>query len=155
MTQFVDKTYIIFNNPFLLAPVLISFFKNCSSVENNLLLSYLVFPMTLSKEGQKVLLRLTKKSTLLNLMKDNKILLFRVNASLDDYRQLTNNCIQYCIDNHYLVLHDNKVTISEDIDTKFTSSSLTEAIKAASKLGSLLSQYEVATIYKFLGVRKL
>lgn len=155
MTRFIDCTHQVFNNPFLLYPILVSFYKNLLNVNSNLLLAYVVFPLVLSKDGQNILKNLKSTSSILKLQAENKVLIFRLNARIDEYKMLTNNCIQYCLDNEYLLLDGVNVKVGRPISLDLKKYELCLSVRCAERLGRVLSNYDVVDVFKFLGIKKL
>ncbi|ANU65329.1 hypothetical protein A4V04_02010 [Burkholderiales bacterium YL45] len=155
MHEYIKNSYFVFNNPFLLTPVLVSFFQNYTGREDNFLLSYLVLPLSLPKEGKAVLGHINSRSTLNKLQENNNVLIFRLNSRLTEYRELTNHCIQYSLDNDFLVLNGLSLTVGKNVPPPSRNSSIKDSAKVSANLGKLLSKYRVVDIFRFLGVKGL
>jgi len=65
MNNQIQNIYNLYNNPFILTPLLIEFYKNYDSRPNSLLLADLIFPFVLYAESRDSLQTKTTKRTLI------------------------------------------------------------------------------------------
>ena len=73
---------------------------------------------------------------------------------MQEYKEITNQCILYAIENKWLKLNDDlSVIILEE--QKNNISSLDDAFKASSKLCNIFQDLDVVSIYRQLGVKEL
>lgn len=153
MNNLIEHTYTLYNNPFVLMPLILSFYKNYNGCDNDILLAYLVFPLVLHNESQKSIIS-SKSTSRLSKLTKNKETISGLHERINEYKQLTNICIQYAIDNHLLAINENlSVSVIGKIGTVDTG--LSNAIKASSKLKNIFGKLDVISIYKLLGIKEL
>ncbi len=152
MSKLVQHTYKLYNNPFVLTQVLLSFYKNCKVSPNNFLLAYLVLPLTLYPPSQAVLQRVQSRSRISKIT-ENKEAIMGLPDRIAEYKQITNLCIQHSIDNKLIRISDMQIEVNENV--AYSSPNLQAAIKAANNLSKIFNSYDVVSIYKLLGIKKL
>ena len=155
MTKFFDYSYRIFNNPFKLSPILISFYKDCSNVEKNFLLSYLVYPLCLQEEGQRILIQSKRTSGIERFSANNNILKISLLPKIKEYQKITNLSIQYCLDNKFLELRNMNLYPTEFTPPSIEILELQKPVLAARKLAVILNKYEIVHIFRMLGCSSL
>lgn len=156
MSKYVNSVYKLNNNIFVLAPLFVSFYKNLKPNPKNLLLSYLVLPLVLYKTSQEKIKNSNKTSSVFTFLdsKDKRANVYGLPKRVQDYREITNQCILYAIENKWLKLNDDlSVIILEE--QKNNISSLDDAFKASSKLCNIFQDLDVVSIYRQLGVKEL
>ena len=63
---------VIKYNIFSLAPIIMSFYKECYTKQDNILLSYIIIPLVFSRKWNDTLLNTQKRSNLIHWIKENK-----------------------------------------------------------------------------------
>ena len=154
MNNLIEHTYTLYNNPFVLTPLILSFYKSYNGCDNDILLAYLVFPLVLHDESQKSIIS-SKITSRLSKLTKNKEAISGLHERINEHKQLTNLCIQYAIDNHLLTINEN-MSLSVVVDKiGEVDRGLSNAIKASSKLKNIFGKLDVVSIYKFLGIKEL
>ena len=150
----VDNVYTLENTPFLLTPILVEFYRNYKSSEkNSLLLSYLIFPIVLYKESNKGLANSTKTRTIRSFRKKAERL-YGLSERLEEYRVITNLCMQYAVDKGDLrVNQDLSISIAKDYTDK--ARLLAKETKAAANLAEMLNKVTVLSAFRQLGIKSL
>ncbi len=156
MSKFFDSIYDINNNIFVFSPLIVNFYKNLQPTKKNILLAYLVLPIVLHEDSYKKTKYLKKSSNIFTFLdnKDKKNLIFGLENRIQKYKELTEKCIIYAIEMNWLeIKKDLSVKYLQDVNNKL--SNLENAYKASEKLHIIFKNYDVVTIYKYLGVKKL
>lgn len=153
MSKIVEYTHVIYNNPFVLTQLILSFYKNYKGEHNDILLSYLIFPLTLHAQSCENIKGATSRSRIVKLT-DDKDSIAGLPERVAEYKNLTNMCLQYAIDNKLIEIIDMRVKVKAYSAIR-TSPDLKKSIKAASKLSNIFGTLDVVSIYKLLGIKKL
>ena len=157
MNKFVDSTYQIHNNPFVLAPLFVEFFRHIQPKSKNMLLAYLVLPLVLHEDSKQWLVNAKITSsihTFSNKKRNEKDNLFGLQERVQRYKDLTNQCLQYAIDNR--MININRNLIVEVLTTKNkTVENLNDSLKASSNLHKIFKDLDIVTIYKLVGVMEV
>jgi hypothetical protein len=153
MNNAIDSYSVIHNNPFTLAPLFREFYSSLPPAPKNLLLSYLVLPLVLYPESRKFLTNANKASSIRTMRKEHGRF-YGLPERVQEYRRLTNLCIQYASDLGALELNNDLslVVNGRKLDLALCPDS---SPKAARNLGKLLSPYEPPAVYRLLGVTSL
>lgn len=158
MSKYVDSIHKINNNIFVLTPLFVAFYKNLKPTSKNLLLSYLVLPLVLYKTSQQKIKSSKNTSsvfTFLNSKEKNKREnVYGLPKRVQEYKEITNQCILYAIENEWLKLEDD-LSIVTLVEQKNNMESLDDAFKASSKLCNIFKELDVISIYRQLGVKEL
>ena len=148
------KSYgVIHNNPFIFAPIFVEFYRGCASKEKSLLLSYLALPLVLPRESRNFLSKAKSTSTVATFLRHREYL-EGLEERIFEYRELTNQAIRYAVD-------AGMIAIEEDLSVRVICDecdySLAPAAtpRAARRLGILFEPYDIPTIYRTFGVKKL
>lgn len=153
MSDLVENISKIHNNTFIFAPLIVEFFKNTEPASKNILLAYLVLPLVLHEKSQDFLFKASTRSSI-NTLKRSKETLYGLPERVHRYKEVTNICIQYAIDNYYIKINDD-LSI-EVLDSKIvTVRNLEKALKASSNLHKVFKGFDVVAIYRLLGVKEL
>ncbi|WP_304721997.1 three component ABC system middle component [uncultured Alistipes sp.] len=152
MSKLVCHTYKLYNNPFVLTQVVLSFYKNCKVSPNNFLLAYLVLPLTLYPPSQAILQRVQSRSRISKITR-NKEAIMGLPDRIAEYKQITNLCIQHSINNKLIRISDMQIEVIRNV--AYSSPDLQAAIKAANNLSKIFNSYGVVSIYKLLGIKNL
>lgn len=155
----IKNISIIYNNPFIFSPLFVEFYSNIPQKEKNILLSYLVLPLTLYYPSQLAIKnsQAGSRSTIYSVFSERKTeeRVFGLEERIKSYKSLTNDSLQYAITSGMLVLNDN-LSISVK-NSKLANKKLCQkdALIAAKKLGLLFAQYNIPTCYGILGVKEI
>lgn len=175
MSSIVETLYELKYNPFEYGSYLASFYSHLEQSENNLLLAQLVVPLCSHSFYSLKLNSLKTKSTIFTLFNGetklqtehdkekykgsilnpsqekivHRELLYDLQERIDGFQTLTEQCIQYCLINDWLLVNEKRLSLvkSDTIGSTFPSQ------KSAERLGRLFSGYSVIEIYAFLGVK--
>ena len=152
MSKMIDSLHEICNSPFLLANCFVFAYRNLPIKSNNVLLAYLVLPLILYPRSSNFLQHANIRSSILTL-RNKKEQIAGLSERISYYRNLTNLCLQYLIDNNILFVdNDMSVHINNQIDLP---TARTQEELAASKLYLIFRDIPIQTIYRQLGVRSL
>jgi hypothetical protein len=152
MSSIVDALYELKYNPFEYGPYLASFYTSLNVSENNLLLAQLVIPLCshplFSKKISGAVFGDTKQSSIWSIFED-RTKLYDLQERIDEFQDLTEQCIQYCLVNDWLSVDEHLLSLRKgnEAESVFTQK------KSAEKLGRLFSGHSVVEIYAFLGVK--
>lgn len=152
MTSIIDTLYQLKYNPFKYGEHIASFYSSIKSTENNLLLSPIIIPICshpiFGKNLSNAVFGEARKSSIWTIF-DDRIKLYDLQERIDEFRSLTEQCIQYCLVNDWLAVENEKLALH------FTENNENPLIlqKNAVNLGKLLSGHSVVEIYAFLGVK--
>lgn len=146
--EYIDSLY---NNPFLFTPVFSDFYASLDWKPNNLLLGYLVLPLVLYPSSQLFLTRANKNSSIRTMLND-KARIYGLSQRVEEFKSVTNESIQYALDCGDLNLGE-EVTL-EPGETSMPPM-LRQLSKPAIKLAMLFNPYDVPTVYRMLGVKKI
>ena len=153
MSEFVDNIIVLKTNVFALTPLLVSFYRNLKSQENNILLSYFVFPIVLDKKCIEKLKNLRVTSSLSKVTKDKEIMA-GFEERFDFYKDITNKCLQYAMECNYIKLSDDmSVSVPAD-NSLFTDAGFSESTKLASNLYKIFKKDVINTYYEF-GIKRI
>ncbi len=152
MRSIVDTLYELKYNPFIYGEYIVSFYSSIHDVDNNLLLAPLVIPLCshhfFGNKLANAVFGKKKKSSIWSIFED-RVELYDLQERINEFKELTETSIQYCLVNDWLSIQDDKLEIlylTDNFETPFTSK------KNAINLGKLLSSNSVEEIYAFLGV---
>ena len=151
MSNLVDNVYKIHNNPFVLTPLIIEFFKHSKQEPKDILLAYLVLPLVLYEKSQHSLVfaRSTSSTHTFTRKKEN---LFGLPERVERYKGITNQCLQYALDNKIIKINEDLSV--EVIEKNIVSiKSLKRALKASENLHKIFRDLDVVAIYRLLGVK--
>jgi len=158
MSKYVDSIYKINNNIFVLTPLFVTLYKNLKPTPKNLLLSYLVLPLVLYKTSQQKIKNSNRTSSIFSFLnskeKNKRENVYGLQKRVQEYKEITNQCILYAIENGWLKLDDNlSVVILEE--QKNNMENLGDAFIASSKLCNIFKDLDIVSIYRQLGVKEL
>ena len=153
MSKFVDSIYQIHNNPFVLAPLFVEFFRHIQPKSKNILLAYLVLPLVLHEDSKQSLVG-AKITSSIHTFSNKKKNIFGLQERVRLYKYLTNQCLQYAMDNQMIKINENLIVEVLMIENK-TVGNLKESLKASSNLYKVFRDLDVVAIYRLLGVKEL
>jgi len=148
MSSVINALYQLKYNPFKYGEYLTSFYSSLESLENNLLLAPLVIPLCSHPVFANKLRNANKRSSLWSIF-DDRTNLYDLQERMDEFKDLTEQSIRYCLVNDWLVVDDENLTLRYSSDTE----TIPVIQKNAVNLGKLISSHSVVEIYAFLGVR--
>lgn len=167
MSKFIENLNELYNNPFILTPIIVKFYEKYEGKQNkDLLLSYLILPLVLYEDSKIALLNKKKElRTFINYTQKEEIekkkrevkkndKLFGLPDRVEEFREMTNLCMQYAFDIGCLQLNkDLSITF---LEYKFEKdNSLVENLKVAENLAILLKKEKLIHIYMRLGIKSL
>jgi hypothetical protein len=154
MSKLVNSVYQIHNNPFILAPLIVEFFKHTKPQPNNILLAYLVLPLVLQQDSRESLKGVRIDSTIHSIGKKKKEIFFGLPERVKAYKELTNKSLQYAIDNKLIKINE-ELAVDVLIKKNTVTNSLKDALKASSNLHKIFKDLDVVAIYRLLGIKEL
>lgn len=140
-------------NAFSLAPLLLSFFKECQVSNDNVLLAYLVLPLIYSEKWSCMNYRINSNSDIRNWIVQDKMPTNGLTERMYFFRDFTTTVLQYCFDRKWAVLDSNNNVKVRNI--KEWDKPTDTTVKYASKINNLFHGMSVAQIYSSLGIDKL
>lgn len=148
MTSIVEALYEIKFNPFKYGAYLASFYRTAGVSGNNILLAPLVIPLCSHPIYSKKLFNSNIKSSIWSVIND-RAKLYDLQERIDEFQELTEQCILYCMANDWLSIDENILALrpGDKSDSGYKNQ------KTAEKLGFLFSNHSVVEIYSFLGVK--
>lgn len=153
ITNQIECYATIFNNPFLLAPLLPTFFAALGVKDRGALLAYLVLPLVLPKSSRTALANSNKASSLRTFTKKAERT-YGLAQRIANQRRMTNLILQHVIDLGVLGVVDDASMI---VASELLSAGICpeDMLAAARKLGTLCAPHSVPSIFLQLGIRKL
>ncbi len=154
MSKSIKHLGTLYYNPFVLGHVLYSFYKTLSGHDHSVLLSYLVFPVSLYPSSQQYLIQRKHPKSCLRILAKEHDRLFGLEHRVQEYRAVTNVTLQYGIDIGAMSVNS---TLTVDICAEWPEGLVSppNASKAAQRLGEFMSTHDVPTSYRMLGVKAL
>lgn len=140
-------------NAFSLAPLILSFFKDCRVSNDNVLLAYIVLPLIYSEKWSSLNYRINTNSNIENWIVQDKM---PINGLIDRmyfFMDFTTTILQYCFDRKWAVLDSNNNVMVQNVQEWDKPTDVT--VKYASKINNLFQGMSVAQIYSSLGIDKL
>lgn len=140
-------------NAFTLAPILMSFYKECQIAKDNVLLAYLVFPILYSEKWKNSNnIRINRNSRLEVWVLNDKMPLMGLNDRISFFSKYTTIVLQYCFDQEWAIVDENNNFVVKKKDLK---EETTSDMKLARNLNHLIQNMTVSQIYSTLGIGKL
>lgn len=162
MNKYIESVHRVNNNTFVLTPLIVEFYKKLHKTEKNILLAYLVLPLVLNEKSRDSLLRVNTRSSIYSFI-SNKVKkgssknvenIFGLPYRIENYKSITNSCLQYAIDNKWIEVNsDLSVNVLEE--SMVSSDNLNSAQKASSNLYKIFKDLDVVTVYRLLGIKKI
>jgi|WetSurMetagenome_2_1015567.scaffolds.fasta_scaffold324010_2 hypothetical protein len=154
MIKRFNSIYTIYNNTFTYMPIIYFFYKNYDGQDKDMLLSYLILPLILDENSKKSLLHSRSSSSLYTFCR-KKENIYGLQERVTAYKELTNNCIQYGVDNKLFLISGTLRLLVKEIESDNNLIIQSDEPKAASKLCNIFKSIDIPTIYRNLGVVKL
>lgn len=153
MSQFSNAIYTLHNNPFVLTPLIVNFYKDMRPQPKNILLAYLTFPLLLHVPSQDFL-KTAKITSSLHTFNSKKERLFGIQERVSHYKKITNICLQHALNNDYIKLNsDLSVAWNKTFDNQIESLSI--AYKASNNVHKIFRDRDLIEIYQLLGIHQL
>jgi hypothetical protein len=151
MSTAIDSFHTLHYSPYIIAPIFEGFFKTAERQRNSFLLSYIVLPLTLYPPSRTFLKSSNKNSSLTTFWREPSRFL-GLSQRVEQYRELSNSCIQCCIDGGAMRIDENLsvIFLGRTLDA---STAPADSVRAAEKLGELLKPLDVPAIFRLLGVK--
>ncbi len=153
MIKTIKHVHKVYNNPFLLTPLILSFYKNYSGQPKDILLSYLVLPLILH-DSSRAWLKGANKNSSLTTFGRNRENYYGLPERIEEYKNITNKCIQYAVDKKVIIIN-NEMQVSLLQSEIETPTYLGDSIKAAENIYKIFKNLGIASIYRSLGVKQL
>jgi len=156
MSNAIQSLGVLHNNPFLFAPLFSPFYKSTGEKPKSVLLAYLVLPFVLYPESHTFLVRATKRSSIRTLMgkRGERERIYGLDERIAEYRGLTNTSFQHAVDMGVLQISE---ILSVDVVSDWNVDPMcsSDQLKAARRLGLLFAPFDVPTVYRMIGVKKI
>ena len=154
MSNAIQSLGALHNNPFIFAPLFSPFHKSLGNKPKSILLSYLVLPFVLYPESRTFLAKKAISTSSLRTLMSERGRIYGLDERIAEYRGLTNTSLQHAVDMGVLKVGEN---LSVDVVYDWTTDPMCspDQLNAASKLGLLLAPFDVPTVYRMIGVKKL
>lgn len=149
----IDCFATLFNNPFLLAPLLPTFFDSLGAKDRGVLLGYLVLPLVLPKSTRAALANSTKASSLRSFTKEADRT-YGLAHRIANQRTMTHLVLQHMIDVGALGIVDNGTVIINRTRIP-VGVCPPDMLKAARKFGTLCAPHSVPSVFLQLGIKRL
>lgn len=167
MSRVIQHLNVLHNNPFILTPIIVNFYKNYQGKQpKDMFIVYLILPLVLyefsnpflkrKKTGLRTFISAFQKEQLdknkKEIKKNEKF--FGLPDRIKEYKELTNICLQYAFDTGSLQLNqDLSITFLKN-DFKIENS-MKEYMKASKNLAHLLKKEKITHVYMRLGIKKI
>ncbi len=155
MSRAINNIYTILNNPFKLMELIVHFYSSYENQDKDILLSYLILPLVLNRDSRKKLLNLNRNGCNLLSLTKNSNTVVGLEQMIEEYRNITNECIQIALLNGYLELNENKSLVRTDKGLKNEFFKFREEYIAIRNFAVILKSNDIVTIYRMLGVKKI
>lgn len=150
MTTAIEHLSNLYYSPIVHESGFLEFFTNLSSRRNDILLSYLVLPMYFNNKTN-IFFRNAKNTSSIITLVNNRERLIGLENNLNQFKELTNRCIQRLFDEGHITIDSNM-----SIKVKEQSNSIcNKKNKFYSNLAKILSQNEVDITYRLLGIKRI
>jgi hypothetical protein len=153
MNNAIDCYDVLTHSPLILAPLLESFYSTAIVQQRNVLLSYIVLPLSLHPSTRGFLAK-SRATSNLRTFSNDPTRLYGLAERITEFRRLTDRCMQIAFD-------AKSLSLQHDLSVKYLAKRLdsagcpANAYAAARKLGTLLHVLDIPTVYRFLGVKRL
>jgi hypothetical protein len=153
MSSAIESYAVLHYSPFVLAPLFEAFYEKAAVQPKNVLLAYLIFPLTLYPPS-RTFLKNARSTSSLRTFCDVSRRLYGLPGRVQDYRSLTHESLQVCCDS-------GGIRIAHDLSVTFLYKKLdglacpTGSLKAAEKLGGVFGPLDIPAVYRFLGIKRL
>ena len=148
-----EDLQVIRFNIFNLAPIIMSFYKECNVKQDSVLLSYLIIPLICSKKWDENLVSIQRRSNLVHWLRENKIPIEGLSERISFFKSYTTSALQYCFDMKWAYIDaDNNIVLT---DNKEWDKNQSFNMKTAQKINFLFKEMTVTQIYSSFGISKI
>lgn len=156
MLRATEDILLVKNNVFTLTPILLSFYDGCSIKEDNLFLSFIVFPMMFNEEWNVNRQAFRVDSTLEAWKENSKLNLKGLPSRMAYYRDITLRCLQYSIDMGWIDIEKTIVSVIEEKKREWEKSeTYREQMTNARNFNKLIMGKSVAQIFTTLDIKEI
>lgn len=157
MSKIIENLANLHYNPIMLYPIIHTFYSKLEPHENNILLSYITLPLLTNKnthsffknaKRNKITNKLTSSIITFSNKKEN---ILGLQKKIQDYKNLTNRCIQILVDNNHIRINKNLSIESLGI----IDSEISATNKTINNMAEILTEFDVLSTYRILGIKKL
>lgn len=153
MSKLIENISTLQSNIFILAPILVSFYRNLQPKDKNILLAYFVFPLVLNSDFLEKITTVSRVSRLSRITNDKEIMA-GFEERFEYFKDITNHCLQYALECGYIKVNDDlSVTVLVDNNPQIDCR-LSKSINLASQLHKIFTRNVINTYYAF-GIYKL
>lgn len=153
MSNAVTSFRVLHNNPFVFGLLFPAFAETLGSKKNGILLTYLVLPFCIHESSRRYLERANARSSIRTLISDRQRV-HGLEERIQDLKEMSNKSLQYAT-NLGAIKIGSDLSITPSDPWPYSVIVEQGAIKAAGRLGTLFSPYDVPTVYRMLGIQKL
>lgn len=151
-TQASEHLYTLHRTPFALAPVVQSFYQDWEPVEKDILLSYLILPIV-TYTPMQFFLKNARRNSSVRTMTSNSNRLVGLAMRVEEFKPITNAAL-------LILAAEKRLEITSELSVR--SNKKPHAINAdkallrySQKLAMVLSNENVVSIYRMLGLKSL
>lgn len=156
MLRATEDILLVKNNVFTLTPILLSFYDGCSIKEDNLFLSFIVFPMMFNEEWNVNRQAFRVDSTLEAWKENSKLNLKGLPSRMAYYRDITLRCLQYGIDMGWIDIEKTIVSVIEEKKREWEKSETYRVqMTNARNFNKLIMGKSVAQIFTTLDIKEI
>lgn len=156
MLRATEDILLVKNNVFTLTPVLLSFYDECSIKDDNLFLSFIVFPMMFNEKWNVIKQPFRIDSTLEDWKEKSRLNLKGLPSRMAYYRDITLRCLQYGIDMGWIDIDNTIVSVVEDKKEEWRKSRIySEQMTNARNFNKLITGKSVVQIYTTLDIKEI
>lgn len=157
MSSIIKNLSTLHYSPIILKDVIGLFYKDIDSTKNNILLSYLILPFYCNEKTFSFFKNARRsKSTgslissliTFNTKKENTA---GLSEKIIEFKALTNTCIQIIIDSNSAIVDNNMSLIAKDFNADLDSNRK----KAILNMAEILTEFDVVSTYRMLGIREI
>lgn len=153
MSNAIDSMEALHFSPLVLSPLFIEFYKSLGPKKHGALLANLVLPLALYPESRQFLKNANVRSSLRTLVAERERI-FGLPDRIEQYHEVTANSVQYGVDCGTIkITSELSVEVTEVSNFKLIGRP--DIIRASSRLGVLLSPFEVPVVFRMLGIKKI
>ena len=138
-------------NPIFLSCVIENFYKFSQKKERNILLAYLIVPLTFNDESRKFLCNTKSTSSLFTFCR-NKNVINSLQSKVLSQKKLSSKSLHVSFSSKRLKIN-NDLSIEFRKENEQMKNIYIDEKKAAEKLALLLNPFDIQTIYRILGVK--
>lgn len=151
-TQASDYLYTLHRTPFALAPVVHSFYRNWEPVEKDILLSYLILPIV-TYTPMQIFLKHARRNSSVRTMASNSNRLIGLAMRVEEFKPITNAAL-------LILAAEKRLEITSELSVRsskkpHTINSDKVLMRYSQKLAMVLSDENVVSIYRMLGLKSL